>query len=959
MIRQNALLLSASLAALGCAGAAHGQARLIEAGGSGDQAQLQVASAEAVPGTGSSLSDEASADKAQDIIVTGTRIRGGFSAPTPVTSVGSELLDRRAVTNAGEILAELPSFRQTTSPTQAQRQMFNGGQTNADLRGLGVNRTLTLVNGRRWMPSNFTGTVDTSLLPSNLIDRIDVVTGGASAAYGSDAVAGVVNYILRDRMDGVTGNVQYGISGHGDNKEFSAALAAGLNFADDRAHLVVSGDFAENKGVGTLYSREWSRGAGVLTYPAVRPAGTPNQVLTTDVLYSTITNGSLILSGPLAGTAFGPDGTPFAFQPGTVVGTFMSGGVNPQAYPFGNWPLRTPTKRYSVFGRLTYDLTPDLKAYVEGSYGFNSSKSFTGFNTTTSLTIDISNPYIPPATRTAMLANNLTSITVGRLNTENGGFKSDNEFTTSRFSVGLEGKVFGDWSVDAYYARGRTRSLNVIANNLAVPNLLAAYYVVADGNGNPVCGPIASNPNLTAAQRAIVQPGCVPFNVFGPNRQSAAALDYITDPQVQDVHIGQDVVSANISGSPFSTWAGKVSVATGFEYRTFKVVQDTDRLSQLTAYAFGNPKPFRGSQTVTEGYFEVGVPLLKDSALGKALDLNAAVRRTHYDTSGSVTTWKVGGVYDLNDAIRLRVTRSRDIRAPSPFELFSGGGGFIAATVGVPNPLNNNVTGLLLSTVVVNPALKPEKADTLTAGVVLQPTWSWARGLQVSVDYYDIKINGVIGTPLARDVLTLCSKGDATACSYIALDNSAYGISLVSIPLQNMSRQRTRGIDAEIVYRMPDMGIPGRFDLRAVGTWVLELTDAGGVDRAGWGIGGVPRFTSTVDLNYNLNRFNASVQWRHISSFGFDPSLTGPDNPAYNPANAFTINSNRFPAANYFNLSARYTLYEKDRQRIQVFGIINNLFDKDPPLGATQLLQTGNPYDVIGRTFRFGVRASL
>lgn len=953
MIKHKTLLLTASLAALGCAEAAYGQAQSATTPVA-EQARLYPPSDEGAPGAAPTPS-EGPSDNAQDIVVTGTRIRGGFSAPTPVTSVGSDLLEQRAVTNVGEIFAELPGFRQTTSPTQTQRQLFNGGQTIADLRGLGPTRTLTLVDGHRWMPTNANTTIDASLLPSNLVERVDVVTGGASAAYGSDAVAGVVNYVLRDRMNGVTGNVQYGISGHGDNKEFGASLAAGANFADDRAHIVVAGDYADNRGVGTLYTRDWSRGAGVLTYGNSRPAGTPSQVLTTDVLYSTITNGSLILSGPLAGTAFGSDGMPFTFQPGTIVSTFMSGGVNPQGYPFGNWPLRTPNKRYSVFGRLTYDITPDLKAYVEGSYGANSGSGYTTFNTTTSFIVNINNPYIPQATRTAMIANGLNSITIGRINTETNGSRQDNDFRTSRFAVGLDGKLFGDWSIDAYYARGRSHSLNINATNYLTANQLASYYVVADANGNPVCGPIATNPNLTAAQRALVQPGCVPFNVFGANRASAAAVDYITDAQVQDVHIAQDVISANISG----ILSHRVSIAAGLEYRTLKVTQDTDQYSQLGAYAFGNPKPFSGSQAVTEGYFEIGVPLLKDSPLGKALDLNAAVRRTHYDTSGSVTTWKLGAVYDLNDMIRLRVTRSRDIRAPNPSELFSSG--FVSATTGVVNPFNSQ-TGRLLSTVVIDPSLTPERADTLTMGIVLQPQWSWASGFQASVDYYDIKVNGIIASPSARDVLQRCKDGDAVSCSYIQFDNSAYGIALVSVPLLNLNSLRTRGVDAEISYRVPDIGIPGQINLRAVGTWVAELrtTDSSGsFDRAGWGLNGVPRFTSVVDVNYTAGRFNTSMQWRHVSSFGFDPTLIGPDNPAYSPTLSNSINSNRFPAANYFNLSARYTLHEKGGQRVQIFGVINNLFDKEPPLGATQLLTNGNPYDVIGRTFRFGIRASL
>lgn len=899
-------------------------------------------------------------DDSSGIVVTGSRLRAsGFTTPVPVSVVGAEQIEQRAPSTIAEVINEIPAFRQSTSPTQAQRITAGGGQNVSDLRGLGGTRTLTLVDGLRFTPTNTTGTTDITLLPTNLIERVEVVTGGASAAYGSDAVAGVVNFILKDRMQGVQGTIQYSESEHGDNEEPLINLAAGFNFADDRGHFLIGVDAVNNEGVGTLYTRDWARGAGTITFPAGRPANIPSQVLYDNVLYAAQTAGGVITSGPLKNVAFGEGGVPYNFQQGLVSGTLMSGGVNPLGYPFGNWPIRTPAQHVTSMARLSYDITPTTTAHLDVSWGKNSSNSFTTFQQSPNLIVSRDNPFMPASVRQAMIDNGLTTVTVGRVNTEYGGYKTDNDYETARVAGGLKGKVFEDWDWDADFSVGRTLTDQIIPNNINVPNQLAAYWVVAGPNGAPVCGNPTTNPNLTAAQRAQVQPGCVPFNIFGPNQETPQALDYITDAQIQNTTVRQTAASANLSGSPFSTWAGPLTVAVGAEWRKDKVVQITDANSQQNQYAFGNPKPFTGSQDVKEAYGEVGVPLARDMTFVKSLDLNAAIRRTDYSLSGAVTTWKVGLSYEPTDYLRFRATQSRDIRAPNLSELFSGGG--IGAANNISNPFKGT-SGVLNTLQVGNNNLKPEIADTFTAGVVIQPTWSWLSRFRASVDLYDIKLEGVIAAVGAQDIIRRCYNGVQEYCPLITFDSTPFGIALVNVQSFNQNELTTHGVDMEVSYRAPieAVGLPGTLDIRALGTYVSNLTtiDTTGVstDRAGFGNGGVPQWTWNANFNYKLDRLGVGVQARYTSSLHNDVLLIGPDDPRYSPTLSNSISDNVFPSMIYWNLSAQYDLIEGDKKNLQVFGVINNLFDRDPPFASTVNLSTGDVYDLVGRTYKVGLR---
>ncbi|NOW48054.1 outer membrane receptor protein involved in Fe transport [Novosphingobium sp. SG751A] len=906
---------------------------------------------------GASAALAQSGDAASDaaIVVTGSRLGAtGFSAPTPVTALGTEFIAARAPANIADVLNELPTFRDTSSPTQSQRT-FGSGVNSVDLRGLGVVRTLVLVDGERFTPTAGTGVFDVGMIPAALVKRVDIITGGASAAYGSDAVAGVVNFVLDTKMTGLRGGVQMGISQQGDNKQPSANLVFGTTFADGRGHFVAAGEWVDSGGVGTLYSRDWGRQLpGLISY-GTRAAGVPAQALATGVTYSAQTIGGLITSGPLAGTSFSPGG----FQYGTVYGSLMTGGNNPLGQPFGNWPLATPVERKTGLTQISFEVSPSLELYAQGNYGKTDSSNFTSFNQS-NFTISVNNPYLPSDIQQAMVARGLTTINVGRLLAETGGLRQSNQRETMRGVFGVKAHLWG-WDWDASFQHGETHSTNVILQNVLTANYRAAVNAVRDANGNIVCGPTASNPNLTAAQIPLVQSGCVPINIFGQGSPSAAALAYIAEDSYTHTVFKRDLASINLRGSPFSTWAGPVKVAVGAERRRDSINVDVNDNSAQSLYSSGNSQGYNGSVVVTEEYAEIGVPLAKDLPLARSLDFNGAFRHTYYSTSGAVNTWKLGLVWEPNSDLRLRVTRSHDIRAPNLSELYSRTGRGVSFANGI-NTINGR-TGAINGSSVGNLELVPEVAETLTAGVVLQPHGGFAQGLRLSLDAYSIKVKGVITTYNAQQVVNNCAAGNAAACAQITFDNTAFGIYNVATMPQNLSVLETRGLDVELSYPVP-LPIPGKLLMRVLGTHVFKLAttdNAGTVDRAGTLQGnGMPSDTINGSLTYTNNGFTGNLNARYVSGSRIDATLYGPLDAGYNPAASNSININRMPAAIYFNLQVSQDVALASGRKVNLFAGVDNLLNTAPPVfAATTINSGGNPYDLIGRRFTFGARFSL
>ena len=513
-----------------------------------------------------------------EIVVTGTHIAlpAGTTSPTPTTVVSSATMQAMGLPNVGALLNQLPSFLNNGEPTQSTAlSPQNIGSQIVNLRGLGADRTLVLVDGRRFVPSTETGSVDLNLIPSALIERTEIVTGGASAAYGSDAVAGVVNIILNHQLQGIQSQVQYGTSQEGDNKDVQASLAGGTDYLGGKAHVVAGFEYERDGGMGDYYSRSWSREEWCnVSNPTPGVNGYAANNILPHCHSATMTPGGLIIGGPLHGTQFSANGTPEPFHYGVLPGfLFMSGGDGYGQNPFFLGPQIEPEfKRYSLYAHSDFDMGDSVHPFVEVSYG-----SVQGHDTGAQLrafpgqiNLTAGNPYLPASIVSAMNADGLSSIALGRAGNDLGNAMGESDTQTARFVAGVNGALSGTWNWNAYYQYGHNKYDQYEYDDIIPGNLALAVDAVAGPNGQVVCRSTLTNPNN----------GCQPLNLIGENNFSQAARQYIMGTSEQLNTNQQHVVAANVQGEPLTLWAGPLSVAAGAEYRVDSIDGVADPLSQ-------------------------------------------------------------------------------------------------------------------------------------------------------------------------------------------------------------------------------------------------------------------------------------------------------------------------------------------------------------------------------------------
>jgi iron complex outermembrane receptor protein len=896
----------------------------------------------------------------QEIVVTGSRItRGGFTAPTPVTAIGRDRLETTAATNIGDVLSQLPSFRATSSPSATQTTPGNAvGSRVLELRSLGTERTLVLVNGRRFVPTTARGTVDTNYIPGILIDRVDVVTGGASAAYGSDAVAGVVNFILNSKLNGIRAEAQTGISQQGDDRTIFLSAAGGTSFAGGKGHFVIGGEYEDNEGMGDCYSarpicaQEWT----LVGRPAgAAGVGAPALSILNNVHTATMAPGGLILSaGPLRNLQFLPDGTTAPYQVGNLAGSlFQQGGSGQGENAFlSGLLLKVPVERFSTYGHAEYAFSDALKATLEASYGevraFSVSAQLRDSTGSLIGPVRRDNPFLPKSVTDVMDANGITQFNMGRAGLDLGNARGATKSTAFRIVGGLSGAITDRWNWNAYYQYGRSTYHQEATNNLIRSRLLLAADVTSGPNG-PICRSTLANPTN----------GCVPLNLIGANRFSQAALNYVTGTSMLDLQITQQVAALDVQGDLVELWAGPLSVAAGVEYRRDEVKGATDPLSPTGAFYVSNFAASNGQVEVKEGFIEAVLPLLKDSALGKSLELNGAVRRTDYSTSGAVTTWKVGGVYEPVDYLRLRGTVSRDIRAPNVNELF----GSVTRSFSSFTDPRTSRQDLIEIVSGSNNTLRPEKADTFTAGVVLR-NLPFLRGFNLSVDYYNIRVADAIAQIGSSTIATRCLINNAAEFCPLLTRNAADQVTMINDRLQNVNGFKTRGLDIEASYRT-SIGSNSSLDLRLLATKVFDLMivdSAGSVDRAGQtgfrasNTPGVPDYVLDGMATFKTGPFSLSAHGRYIPEGKFLVEFVGPEDAGYSVGLANSINTNRVAGRFYADLTLGWNV-KAGRSDFEYFIAIRNLFDKDPPIAPSAVGITNQVlFDQVGRAFRIGVR---
>lgn len=925
------------------------------------------------PATPASASESPASTVVSDIIVTGSRaIRDGRDAPTPLTVAGMDQL-QLTTTNIPDALNKLPQFAGSTTNVGAgngagsgRSNIFTGNFIN--LRSFGAIRTLVLQDGRRVPSTTLNGQVDTNTIPQLLVKRVEIVTGGASAVYGSDAVSGVVNFIMDRDFNGLKGVVQSGVSEQGDSFSWKAGLAGGSEVFD-RGHVIWSVEHYENDGIPSMADRDWS--ATVPTYTGVGTAASP-LVLTQNARISNVTNGGLGRSAPFVGQQFVGAGSLAPFTPGaaTTTANVQVGGDG--AY-YQGVNLVLPLETNQAFVRFDYDLNDAATFYAQASlaeakaYGVHNSSE-----TPQNYRIYSGNAFLPADAQAALTASNTAFFGLGRLNNDlMADSILDQKTRSMRYTTGFRGKVFGDFRWDVFYTYGQADVDSVTHNNINYPHFFAALDAVKNTQGNIVCRVDITNPGL--------YPGCVPINMFGAGNQSQAAKDYIYEDTAWSATNKMHDFGASINGSPFSTWAGPVSVALNAEYREESLVETTTassltvpsftgiRLAAPTAlnWAYPTEAPMSGSNSVWEVGGEVLVPLLEDVPFAQRLAINGALRYTHYSTSGGATTWKLGAIWQPVSDLKFRGAVSQDIRAPTLSDLFAG----TSASFG---NLSDPHTGVTSSVTVIktgNPDLVPEVARTYTAGFLYTP--SWLPRLAVSWDYFDISIDNAISTinGASASILQECetSGGTSPVCAAIIRplpfsDRTAANFPTAVLNANlNVAETYTRGFDFEASYNF-DLAriaskLPGSVDLRLLYTYQPELktrTFASSPLLNFAGAVGLSKSRVTSFVSYKNQGFSADAQVRYYSkqARSEDPSLVFADPP--------------LPSVFYTDLGLSQRLKFGERE-FELFFNVSNLFDKDPRVSPSTtrvgIPGTGNPAvngdDIVGRYYTLGLRFKL
>ncbi|TFI59006.1 TonB-dependent receptor [Sphingomonas parva] len=930
---------------------------------------------------GQSATDTAGEDQGS-IVVTGSRIvRPEVSASVPVAVLSDEGIQASGAANLQDALSELPSVGQNISRTSTNFSTTANGQASVNLRNLGSARTLVLVDGRRFV-AGLPGTsiVDINTIPTDLIERVEVVTGGASAVYGSEAIAGVVNFVLNDDFEGVRVRGQGTISDEGDAARQYVSVTAGTGFAGGRGNIIAYGQYDRDEG---LRSRN----------RAFSATDVPNRS-------SFSAQGLFSPDG-----SFAPGASTFTFDQANNLIPYQSANINGYNRNYDRY-LAVPVERYlgTLLGK--FEVTDGIELFVEGEYAKTKSRSslepqavantdLTNPDGSVYAGIPLTNPFIPLGIRNAVNAlntdadpdNDVTAIPFRRRSNDIFDRSNRNDRELWRGVIGLRGELGNGYKWDVYYNHGESKD-HTASETILGPNYVNSLNAVAGPNG-PVCSiNVDADPTNN-------DPNCVPINIFGFNTATPAASNYVTAGgllSTYDAKVKQDVVAATISGSVLDLPGGPLGFATGVEYRREKSTEDFDEATNLGLTLGNFLSDTRGKYNVKEGFVEIVAPILADRTGFHYLGLEGAVRYADYSTVGGVWSWKAGGEYAPTRDIRFRAIYSEATRAPSISELFSAqsetflsvidpcdqragegdnapiaipAGQLPAACLAVPAiaAASQTAGGFVYSTAQLqningflggNPNLQEETAKTLTAGAVFTPTF--LRNFTLSVDYYRIKVQDAIGIIGQQTSLDECitGSGEAIFCGNIVRDATGRVVTVNALNL-NTGSFFVEGIDTQARYNQ-NIG-PARLDLSVYWNHLLEQEqtsvpggptqgEVGQLDCYNCGRLGTG-FKDKVFASATVAMENWSLNWRTNWYSSVVDDLTDPD----------PIKTGDFW---YHDAQLRFTA--GDAQKLEFYLGVNNIFDKKPPLfGDTNLVTfpgtqtSANTYDLFGRMLYAGV----
>jgi outer membrane receptor protein involved in Fe transport len=993
-------------------------------------------------------------DEVEDVItVTGSRIRtDGMQAPVPVTVVAAEEIEALSPGALITGVSQLPQFYGNQTPNSGNF-FTRSGYGSLNMRGLGTNRTLTLLNGRRVPSTSAFGGVDINLFPEAMLRSVETTTGGASAAYGSDAVAGVVNFILDTNYEGLELNAQGGITDRNDGENYELSAAFGTDFGGGRGHILASGEYYKQEGIFSYEGRDWYQswapyGAGTVADPIKFAPGFVSTNSTFDGLISA--PGTAI-----HGWRFSPDGS---VAPG-VSGSINQGGVGTPgartagtgipgtaAYSDNNSEVASlypDLERYSAFVYADYDLTDNLTVFGQYLHGktsifqFNSPRG--GFGVPpTALTIFSGNPYLPANLQTLMTQNNIASFSLRRQGSfeDVGQMYIDDETTQHIGTAGFEYNVaddgvFGGWNVEGFYQYGHSRR-NWRQLGLRVDRIFAAVDAVRDPNNpnNIVCRV------STTVGGAAAFPGCQPVNLFGrgggttptpsgydyvvgfePGQSITAPVYYASDgfasgetrtyeteeEKVYNTVFSQHFAELAFAGDIMDLWAGTVAGAFGGSYRRDHISQLVNDVTNPSAnndsffpvrcnnasiglrgvnggdcantvgVQFSKVSNIRGTAEVWEAFGELLVPLYDSDDF--TANASGAFRWADYSGSGTVWAYKGGLEFGLlQDQLRLRSTFSIDVRAGNLSERFDKTGG----VANVDDPRIPGVESIGVTRFSGgNPAVRPEEAETFTAGMVFRP--DWLSGFSFSLDYYNIRIQDAISQVGTQSVVNRCFQDQAQEfCDLITLDTgpatptSTGGLILVGDVFVNVARAAVEGLDVETSYNTDITLFGGDETLgaRALGSWLISRTDtnANGVtsNLAGQLGGALPYadFKATASVTYRNGPFNTMLQARYTDD-GLQNACGQPGRCSFATYSTSVHADNRVPSVTYLDLRLGYDFEVAGTDMALSFNV-SNLTDKAPPitpswstLSETSLQYNSAVYDVLGRRYTLGLRVKM
>ena len=931
-------------------------------------------------------SDAEAVDEEKVLVVTGSRIaRPNIELSSPVSVIGKEEIEYRQPTSIEDVLRTLPG---AIPGIGSAVNNGSGGTATFNLRGLGSNRNLVLLNSRRVVASGTGGVTDLNILPVALLERSEVLTGGASSVYGADAISGVLNFITKKNFSGLQLDANYGLTERGDGANYRVDLTVGGNFDDGRGNAAVSIGYTDTQPV-----LQGDRDIGKVSISSANglPQGSP-----------TATPASI--GFPILNSRFDP-------ATGTIVAGQSDFNFNPLNI------FQTPLKRYNLFAQANYEITPAIEAFVEGFYTRNDvqqriAPSGTFFN---NLNVPLNNPFLTPAqalqlcTASVGIAGGLpagtncpaaiaagTEVTtqIGRRFTEAGPRLTNFVSTTFQFTAGLRGALTNNlkWELSGQY--GQAEFVNTNNNQGSASRLQQALRGCPTGSTS----------------------GCVPINIFGAEGTLTDAMfNFLNVSTFNFIKSELSSVEGSVTGdlgfsSPFAS--EPIGIAVGGEYRKFKARSGGDSASATAGEVLGAGAPALpvvGEYSTKEAFVELNVPLVTERPFFHNLSVEGGFRYSDYSTGFTTNTYKYGGSWSPVRDIKFRGVYARSVRAPNIGELFqpqvpglanfttdpcqgtvaqvtARGANFPALCTAqtaagqfgnIPGPFAGQVN----QTTGGNPLLRPEVADSFTAGVVLQP--QFISGLTITADYFDIDIAGAISAPSIADVINACfsptnTNASSPACLNINRNPLTGGLSgpQTNTPgvfrgSTNQGTIETNGIDFGLTYKR-DIGF-ANLSFNVVATYTFDnLFQATplAINRECVGYYSTscgnpqPKLQWNARTTLNFGGTDISVLWRHLDGVAVEPIAPTPQvfggvPTTGGPATVFAA-FQKIPAYDYFDLSARQSIGEN----LQFTFAVLNLFDKNPPLVGNTIGGTGpnsgntfpSVYDALGRRFTVAVR---